>query len=381
MQTINGRPASAYTVVFGRGGESAAKKLADAIEKEWSVQLKVQPLEVFSGENGIFIAAREYDNCAGHRYALSIEETGIYLDAGTDNLFDAAIPALIRVLDSKTAPYKTFGYWWPENCINYELKFAAQRGRDLCSGVHYYHRSYIRNDGLPVEMDAIIVDPNSLAKAVCWGCPQGESMIVPGQVEQMRQKGKDVIAAVNADFFHFFNDGDKTTTGMQIFDGVVYKEPAIPVERYGDHWFGLTYDGKYEIGGYDDYYNVYKGNLYQAVGGGDILMIDNVVQIPQSRSVDPRTAVGITVDGGLVILCVDGRTPATVGATMTDMVQLFFDLGVSYYRILNLDGGGSTVMVGKGTDGEMEILNMPCYGVDNQRPVADILALAIPGNN
>lgn len=378
MQAINGRPVSAYSVVYGPDGEAAAGKLSEAIEKEWGVQLNVLPMGSYSGDAGIFVAVRSFDNCIGHRYALSIEENGIYLDAGTDNLFDVAIPALIQVMASKSAPYKTFGFWWPEECNHYGLKLLSEYGHQLCPGVNYYHRSYVRKDGEPVEADLILVDPDSPAKAVCWGCPQGESMIVPEQVEIMRQKGKNVIAAVNADFFHFFDNGDKTTYGIQIIDGAVYKEPIIPVDVYGDNWFGLTYDGKYEIGGYNDYWDHYKGKLWQAVGGGHILMMNNEVLIPESKSVDPRTAVGITKEGGLVILCIDGRTPVSIGATITDMVQLFFDVDVSYYRIINLDGGGSTAMVGKRSDGEMEILNKPCYGIDNQRPVADILALVIP---
>ena len=94
-----------------------------------------------------------------------------------------------------------------------------------------------------------------------------------------------------------------------------------------------------------------------------------------SPAVEPRTAVAITDDGGLVLVCVDGRSEATVGATYADLLQVFLDLDVPIRSVLNLDGGHSTILMGKRSGEEIKILNSPSSGLSELRPVADILTL------
>lgn len=269
---------------------------------------------------------------------------------------------------------KSRDYSWRENLPNYGLRLTAERSENLLSGVMYLQRDYIRNDGKPVQTHIVIADKDAPVAAAVWGSPQGQSQTVPEHVAQMESLGKNVIAAVNADFFHFFNNGDKTTYGAQIIDGVVYKQPN-KVEHYGDNWFGVTTDGEYVLSDLEGYENTYKGKLYQAVGGGVWLMREHQLCPHRSEAVDPRTAVGITDDGGLVLVCVDGRSEATVGATYADLLQVFLDLDVPIRTVLNLDGGHSTILMGKTAEGEMKILNSPSSGLSELRPVADILTL------
>ena len=75
------------------------------------------------------------------------------------------------------------------------------------------------------------------------------------------------------------------------------------------------------------------------------------------------------------MLCVDGRSEQSVGATYTDLLQIFLELDIELRSILNLDGGHSTILMGKQADGSMAILNNPSSGLDALRPVADILTL------
>lgn len=269
---------------------------------------------------------------------------------------------------------KVYKMLYGENDVPMRLK--AERGHALAGNVQYLHRSYLYADERPAETDILIVPANAAAKPVVYGMPQGESAIVSEQVAQMQKLGKNVVAAVNADFFHFFHNGDKTTYGAQIIDGVVYKEPSLK-ERIGKNWFGVTVDGVYVISDVDGYESLYRGKLSQAVGGGDIIYQNAQVYLGENAELHPRTAVGIAEDGTLVIVCVDGRMESSAGANFAGLLQIFFELGYTYQSILNLDGGGSTVMVGKTENGPVEILNVPCTGIDNQRPVADILALVI----
>ena len=269
---------------------------------------------------------------------------------------------------------KSRDYSWRENLPNYGLSLVSECSESLCKGVTYCRRDYVRQDGKPVQAYIVLAEPDAPAKAAVWGCPQGQSQTVPQHVKQMEGLGKEVIAAVNADFFHFFNNGDKTTFGAQIIDGVVFKEPN-KVEHYGDNWFGVTRGGEYVMSDMAGYESPYKGKLYQAVGGGVWLLREHQLCPHSSPAVEPRTAVAITDEGALVLVCVDGRSEASVGATYADLLQVFLDLPVSMRSVLNLDGGHSTILMGKTPEGEMKILNNPSSGVSELRPVADILAL------
>jgi len=57
----------------------------------------------------------------------------------------------------------------------------------------------------------------------------------------------------------------------------------------------------------------------------------------------PRTAMGLTTEGALVLVTVDGRTTAGDGMTCEQTAQLLLDLGA--VDAANLDGGGSTTMI------------------------------------
>lgn len=269
---------------------------------------------------------------------------------------------------------KNRDYSWRENLINYGFSLVSERSQAFCEGVTYLQRDYVRKDGQPVRAFIVIAQPDSPVKAAVWGSPQGQSQTVPEHVAQMESLGKQVVAAVNADFFHFFNNGDKTTYGAQIIDGVVYKEPN-KVEHYGDNWFGVTMDGEYVLSDLEGYESTYRGKLWQAVGGGVWLLREHEVCPHRSPAVEPRTAVGITDHGALVLVCVDGRSEKSVGATYADLLQVFLDLDVPMRSVLNFDGGHSTILMGRKLEGEMEILNNPSSGLDALRPVADILSI------
>jgi len=97
-----------------------------------------------------------------------------------------------------------------------------------------------------------------------------------------------------------------------------------------------------------------------AVGGGPVLIYDGKIRItdreeqlfPNSNrngEHDPRTAMGYTRDGQLIVLVVQGRTPGTAaGATLVAEAQIL--LGLGCYEALNLDGGGSSCMLVNGKE-------------------------------
>jgi uncharacterized protein YigE (DUF2233 family) len=88
---------------------------------------------------------------------------------------------------------------------------------------------------------------------------------------------------------------------------------------------------------------------------------------------NPRTGVGMTPDGRLLLVTVDGRRPGySVGMTPIQFAKLFRHLGAT--RALNLDGGGSTTMVVEG-----KIVNRPS-DPGGERAVSSAV-LILPGED
>jgi hypothetical protein len=94
----------------------------------------------------------------------------------------------------------------------------------------------------------------------------------------------------------------------------------------------------------------------QLVRGGSVDIAP--VGLDKSTSRHPRSAVGISADGGLILVTADGRQKYTAGATVAEMAQLMVDLGA--VDAINLDGGGSTQLAARRAGRyEAEIVNSP----------------------
>lgn len=84
----------------------------------------------------------------------------------------------------------------------------------------------------------------------------------------------------------------------------------------------------------------------------------------------PRTAVGVTKDGHVLLLVVDGRQQSSVGMTLQELALLMQESGA--VDAMNLDGGGSSEMIINGT-----VINKPSDG--RERSVGDAL-MVVPKN-
>ena len=101
-----------------------------------------------------------------------------------------------------------------------------------------------------------------------------------------------------------------------------------------------------------------KWNMKTAVGGGPVLLQSGEIDISNNlefkfagkaiNDKHPRTAMGYTKDGKLIILVIEGRNKNAGGATLTQEAQIFKDLGC--WEALNLDGGGSSCMLVNGKE-------------------------------
>lgn len=102
-------------------------------------------------------------------------------------------------------------------------------------------------------------------------------------------------------------------------------------------------------------------NAKTAFGGGTMLLSGGKkTKITHSvNGINPRTAVGTNADGTVVyLITVDGRQRVSRGVTLDALADICLELGC--VNAMNLDGGGSTRMVGKTLDNsELHTVNYP----------------------
>ena len=120
----------------------------------------------------------------------------------------------------------------------------------------------------------------------------------------------------------------------------------------------------------------------QAIGGGPMLVYKgkNVAMDYYYREImhtggtagksrQPRTAVGGTKDGKVMVLVCDGRgNNGSNGLTLEEMADIFVEMGMDY--AINLDGGGSSAIVGY--DGQL--CNTPSDGSQRAVPTAVVIS-------
>jgi Phosphodiester glycosidase len=111
--------------------------------------------------------------------------------------------------------------------------------------------------------------------------------------------------------------------------------------------------------------------VLDAVGGFPMLLENGrLVACTTDCGVQPRTGVGVTADGRILLVVVDGRQPRwSVGPTAVEFARILRDLGA--VTALNLDGGGSSTMVVEG-----ELVNRPSDG--RERAISNAI-LILPG--
>jgi exopolysaccharide biosynthesis protein len=191
------------------------------------------------------------------------------------------------------------------------------------------------------------------------------------QLNAAISNGKNAIAGVNADFFDM--GGTNVMRGLCIKDGVL-------ISGTGDRpWFGITADGDAVMGTSSEY-SAYKDKLVTAVGASHVILrnggTDNLsIGTDFSDTRHPRTAAGVTSDGTIVLVVVDGRQPEiSNGASLADLAYIMSTLDC--VNAINLDGGGSSTFILKNEKGELVTENSPSGG--SLRAVANGLMVVLP---
>ena len=118
-------------------------------------------------------------------------------------------------------------------------------------------------------------------------------------------------------------------------------------------------------------------DVTEAVGALYLLVDNGVVQSGFAKGNAPRTAVGLTADGDVVLYTVDGRQSGySLGSSMSVLAQRMVELGC--VTAVCMDGGGSTTMAASTPDSDYaQLLNSPSDG--SQRKVSNHLLLLADG--
>lgn len=122
-----------------------------------------------------------------------------------------------------------------------------------------------------------------------------------------------------------------------------------------------------------------KWKMKTAIGGGPVLVQAGKIKITNEEELKftgkaindkhPRTCMGYTGDGYIIIMAIQGRLPGIAeGATLEQEAKLLKELGC--IEALNLDGGGSSCMLVNGK----ETITPSSKGV--QRPVPAVFIIA-----
>ena len=120
-----------------------------------------------------------------------------------------------------------------------------------------------------------------------------------------------------------------------------------------------------------------KWKVKTAMGGGPVLLQSGEVLISNNEELKfggkeindkhPRTCMGYTKDGQLIIMVIRGRHPNAAGASLIQEAQLLKNLGC--VEALNLDGGGSTCMIVNGKE------TIKPSDKEGQRPVPGVFMI------
>ncbi|HET6644248.1 MAG TPA: phosphodiester glycosidase family protein [Fimbriimonadales bacterium] len=141
------------------------------------------------------------------------------------------------------------------------------------------------------------------------------------------------------------------TTNLNVGENqmVVLAAPGREKELMGKVWVDLVYDFRMGLSGGIDW-----KAMTDSVGGGPRIIKDGQPYVTyQYERFDtsytkrhPRTAIGTTAAGEVVLCVVEGRSPFSRGVTLDELATLMLGLGCR--DAMNLDGGGSTTMVVEG---------------------------------
>lgn len=173
----------------------------------------------------------------------------------------------------------------------------------------------------------------------------------------------NVVAGCNASFY---NMSTGQPIGITYIDGVSFGTYSY------DNFFAILKDGKTAVVDYVSNLGKYvddngESTIWQACGGSQWLVRDGkdvTAGVSGSYNTErhSRTCIGVTAEGKVVIMTLDGRQePYSCGGTMHELAQIMLEAGC--VAAINLDGGGSSTFVSKAAGSDsISVVNRPSDG-------------------
>ncbi len=215
------------------------------------------------------------------------------------------------------------------------------------------------------DTDSIIIDKDSMSDEVkvidIYGpAYNGKMMIIrdPSRVyvytlpdysashgmyltEMVEAEG--AIGGVNGGGFY---DGGGLGDGTAPY-GFVFSNGVCRRGMY-EYWDMAGFDSNNKlVVGNMSYYEAVNRGIRDALTWGPALIINGYpVDVGYGGGLNPRTAIGQTADGTVLLLVIDGRQPSSIGASYNDLIGIFLEYGA--VNAYNLDGGNSAGMVYNG---------------------------------
>ena len=175
----------------------------------------------------------------------------------------------------------------------------------------------------------------------------------------------NAILAITGDSSGFRDDG------YVLRNGVLYRDAASS----GTDALVVYGDGTMAAANQDDVsaQTLKDSGAWQILSFGPVLVDNGQIavaaneEVGQSKSSNPRTAIGMVDPLHYVIVVSDGRTGDNEGLSLYELAQVLIDNGATF--AYNLDGGGSTTLYFNG-----EVINNPTSGnIGGERSVSDIV--------
>lgn len=268
---------------------------------------------------------------------------------------NASLPASIRVFEDKSIPA-----WYiladPKDTTNYVFRSVlsgASGGTEVVSSMARTNKAFAAINGGYFGGGA------SYSLVI-----QDGKQLVPNIKVVNRSNG-----AYSPTRAAFGLSKDKTPDAAWIYDvnGTTYSYPNPSLNTQSS--IQAVPSATFPAGG-----SAWK--MRDAIGGGPMLVQNKAARVTweneaffgsgvESNIADPRSAIGYTADGKLILMVVDGRSSGR-GATLPDMAKLMLDLGA--VEAINLDGGGSSTMVVNNT-----LINRPSDGTERRVATAILL--------
>lgn len=176
----------------------------------------------------------------------------------------------------------------------------------------------------------------------------------------------NAILAINGDYYG-------TRDGYVIRNGVLYRETSAGSTQQ-DLVIGSDGSFSFITEGTVTAQELLNNGAWQVLSFGPALIengsiaVDSSTEVDQSKTSNPRTAIGEISPLHYVMVVSDGRTSKSEGLSLYELAQFMQTLGV--LNAYNLDGGGSSTMVFNGS-----VVNNPTSDGKEitERKVSDIV--------